>query len=463
VSGDVVSPGRLHSIDVVWLELEGDGPPIAIGMVAVADGPPPEDDDVLAMLAARLPRMPGLRQRLARDGVGFRRPARVETEDVQLRAHVFRVPAATTASHGGLDGTVSAVMEHRLPRDGPMWDLWVVEGLDDGRPDGRWAVVWRIHHTITDGLGAIALVGHTFDVAPDGGPTMTDALLGDTPAPFQGELQGRHEDEPAGGCRLRHALEVVASAAAHVPAMLATVVPHPPSSLAAPVGERRLWCSVDVPLAEVKAARRAFGATVNDVVLAAVAGGFRDLLRQRGEPVDGRVVRNLVPVSTRPAGNARAGNQVSGLLHGLPVGVADPVARLHAVTAAVGHGKQAHAAGLAALWLGIVDRTVPSFVQDVAVASAGQWVPSLFFDTLTTNVQGPSFPVYLLGRRVRSMYPLIPVAGHTTITTGILSYDGTLNIGVTGAGEPAGDVAVLARGIRRCVAELADLARGETS
>jgi WS/DGAT/MGAT family acyltransferase len=197
---------------------------------------------------------------------------------------------------------------------------------------------------------------------------------------------------------------------------------------------------------------------VNDVVLAGVAGGFRDLLAHRGQPVAGRTVRNLVPVSLRPAGDGRAGNHISALLGHLPVGLADPVDRLRAIAARVEHGKQSNEAAVGALLLSLVDRAVPAAVQDVAVATAGRALPAWFFDTLTTNVPGPQYPVHLMGRRVRAMFPIIPVAGHTAITTGIFSYDGTLDVAVTGDADVAGDVRVLAEGIRRAIGELAERA-----
>jgi WS/DGAT/MGAT family acyltransferase len=221
------------------------------------------------------------------------------------------------------------------------------------------------------------------------------------------------------------------------------------------VGPRRVWVSIDIPLIEVKETGRALGATVNDVVLACVSGGFRDLLAHRGEPVDGRVVRNLVPVSMRPPGDDSSENRISAMLGHLPVGVADPVDRLAAVRTGVAHGREAGTPVIASALLGLVDRTVPAAVQDVAVAAVGRTAPAWFLDTLTTNVPGPQFPVYLCGRHVLAMYPLIPVAGHTCITTGIFSYDGMLNVGVSGDADQAGDVEVLARGIGRAAAELA--------
>lgn len=442
--------------------MQGDGPPIAIGTVALAAGVAPSDNELLAMVADRLERMPRLQQELTDLGVGLRRPEWVEAEGLDLAAHLHHVDASVSGAHAGLDAAVGHVMEQALPADQPLWDMWVVDGLED-----RWALVWRVHHTIADGVGALLLLGHGFDCEPDGGQSLADAILSGPGAPAGDRAPASRPAEPAGPAlnplalasdvthQLRHALGAVRGAAPHVLPAVTALVPHPPSPLAGPVGPRRVWVSVDIPLSEVKATGRVLGATVNDVVLACVAGGFRDLLLHRGEPVDGRVVRNLVPVSIRPPGDDSSENRVSGMLGHLPVGVADPVDRLAAVRAGVAHGREAGTPAIASALLGLVDRTVPAAVQDVAVAALGRTAPAWFMDTLTTNVPGPQFPVYLCGRHVLAMYPLIPVAGHTCITTGIFSYDGTLNIGVTGDTDQADDVDVLARGIRRAAAELA--------
>jgi WS/DGAT/MGAT family acyltransferase len=438
--------GRLHAIDLVWLEMQGQGPPIAIGTVAVAEGAAPPDGEVLAMVAARLERMPRLHQDLSDPGVGLRRPEWIESEDLDLAAHLHRIDASACGDHPGLDRAVGHVMEQPLPSGQPLWDMWVVEGLEDS-----WALVWRVHHTIADGVGAMLLLGHGFDTEPGGGPTLADAVLAQPP-PEPGEADSR---ELPGVHSLRHALGALREAAPHAVAAAWALAPRPPSPLTAAVGPRRIWVSVDVPLRSVRATGRALGATVNEVVLACVAGGFRDLLVHRGEPVDGRVVRNLVPVSMRAPGDSSAENRISGMLGNLPVGVADPVDRLGVVRAGVAHGREAGTPAIASALLGLVDRTVPAAVQDVAVSAVGRTAPAWFMDTLTTNVPGPQFPVYLCARRVTAMYPVIPVAGHTCITTGIFSYDGTLNIGVTGDADQAGDVDVLARGIGRAALELA--------
>ncbi len=452
-------PDRLHALDVVWLEMQGDGPPIAIGTVAVAQGPTPSADAVRALIAERLDRMPRLTQELSGDGLGVRRPEWVSSDRFDLRAHVHRVPARRHASRGGLDAAVGCIMEQPLPAEQPLWDAWIVDGLAQG-----WALVWRVHHTVADGVGTELLLGHGFDLAPEGGMTLAEAAeaaASATPAARPSGAAGAAaqpipESRAEGSHRhgIGEVLGALRGAAEHAVPALGALVPHPPGSLTGEVGQGRTWVSVDVPLAGVKDVGRAHGATVNDVVLACVAGGFRELLLERGEPVSGRSVRSLVPVSMRPVGNSDAHNELSGMLVRLPVGVADPVRRLRGVQDALGHSREFGTPALGTLLLGVVDRVVPAGVQDMSVAVAGRQVPAWFLDTVTTNVPGPQFPVYLCGRRVTAMYPVIPIAGHTCITIGIFSYDGMLNVGVTGDADQAGDVDVLARGIRDSAAEL---------
>ena len=184
------------------------------------------------------------------------------------------------------------------------------------------------------------------------------------------------------GHDLGHALGALRGAVPHVIPAVTALIPRPPSPLAGPVGPRRVWVSVDIPLAEVKSTGRALGATVNDVVLACVTGGFRDLLVHRGEPVEGRVVRNLVPVSMRPPGDDSAQNRISGMLGHLPVGIADPVDRLAAVRAGVAHGREVWHAGAR---IGVVGARRPHCAcrlsrtwlsrRSVAVHPHGSWTP----------------------------------------------------------------------------------------
>jgi diacylglycerol O-acyltransferase len=389
-----------------------------------------------------------MHRRLARSHYGMRRPVWEPVEDVAADEHVHVRRVARPGDQAALELAVRDVMEAPLDPSLPLWDAWVLTGLS-GR---RWALVWRVHHSVADGLGSLALIGQAFDTSPDGGPTLAEAVLrrgrpGAAPEGRPGRLVG------AAGSVL-HAAGAVVAALPHLAPAIATALPAPPSSLTGPVGPHRLWATARVPIAEVKAAAHGHGVTVNDVVLAAVTAAWRDLLLARGEEVRGRSVRTLVPVSVRRPGDDATDNQVSGLVTPLPVGIADPVERLAAVTATVDHLKHAHAPVAGVTLLGLADHLVPAALQDAVLGTAGATMPSWFFETVTTNVPGPWFPVYALGRRVRASYPIIPVAGHTQVTTGVYSFDDALHIAVTGDAGAFPDVAVIAAGVPQAIAAL---------
>jgi WS/DGAT/MGAT family acyltransferase len=208
----------------------------------------------------------------------------------------------------------------------------------------------------------------------------------------------------------------------------------------------------------VKEVRAALGGTVNDVVLTVVAGGLRDLLESRGEGTDGRIVRALVPVSTRrPDERGVYNNRVSAMFADLPVGIADPAARLEAVQRQMDglkHSKQAVA--------GDVLTSLSGFAPPMLLALGarlGARSPSLGVQTGVTNVPGPQQPLRTLGRRLLESYPYVPVIGNVRISIAVFSYDGGLYVGVTGDYDSSSDVAVLTRGVERAMAELLALTR----
>lgn len=237
--------------------------------------------------------------------------------------------------------------------------------------------------------------------------------------------------------------------------------PHlaPPGELSGTLGDTRRWESRTAPLADAKAAGRAFGATVNDVVLAAVAAGFRAVLLSRGDVPADRRLRVMVPVSLRRPGDTATDNQVSAVTVPLPVGRADPVDRLAEVAATTRRLKDVGAPALGVALLGAVDTLVPAAVQDVAVGY-GAAVPEWFVEGVVTNVPGPQFPLWVLGRRVRTLTPTIPLGGNLRLIVGVLSFDGDIDIGVTGDGVDPAAVRTLADGIARGITELRERAGG---
>jgi WS/DGAT/MGAT family acyltransferase len=199
------------------------------------------------------------------------------------------------------------------------------------------------------------------------------------------------------------------------------------------------------------------GGTVNDVILAAISGGFRTFLQARGERVEGRTVRSMVPVSTRPPQqHGIPGNQVSALFADLPVGVADPADRLTAVTRQLSSLKSGDmATGVDGVFAAA--NLMPGTLFALASRVAAR-VPQRAISTVTTNVPGPRVPMYLLGRRMTELFPYIPIGVELRITIGITSYAGHLTCGVTRDYDAVPDLQVLCDGIESAIGELVSLA-----
>jgi WS/DGAT/MGAT family acyltransferase len=225
------------------------------------------------------------------------------------------------------------------------------------------------------------------------------------------------------------------------------------TSLNGAIGPHRRWDWARSRLADIKQIREAHGGTVNDVVLAAITGGFRDLLLARGEPVEGRVVRTLVPVSVR-AQHERGtyNNKVSAMFAELPVEIDDPIARLERIHQQMQTLKRSGQA-VAAERLTALSGFGPAMLLALA-GRVGTRVPQRAVNTVTTNVPGPQHPLYLCGRRMLEAFPFVPLGGSVRIGVAIFSYDGNINFGVTGDRDSAPDIGVLCKGIEGGIAEL---------
>jgi WS/DGAT/MGAT family acyltransferase len=333
----------------------------------------------------------------------------------------------------------------------------MVEGLSAS----RWALLSKVHHCMVDGVAATDLMSVMFDDRTAGGSAVAWAPR---PEPGSAELLLRtaqrfavsprdpirslQEAARAPRASLRSAGDVVRAMASAGRALR----PASSSSLTGPVGPHRVWSCVRVSLSDVKEVRHALGGTVNDVVLTLVAQGFRDLLQSRGETVDGRIVRTLVPVSVRRPGEKGVyNNRVSGVLADLPVGVADPRERLAAIRAQMDGLKESKQA-----IAGDALISLTGFAPPLLLALGSRLMsraPQLGVHTGTTNVPGPQHAVQTVGRRLLESYPYVPLIGPVRIVVAIFSYDGGLYFGVTGDADTAPDVAVLTAGVERGLAE----------
>jgi diacylglycerol O-acyltransferase / wax synthase len=259
----------------------------------------------------------------------------------------------------------------------------------------------------------------------------------------------------------RRALTEVWDTAAGMWSYAGRLRPTASMSLAGSIGPHRRWTWASAELDDVKTIRRAFGGTVNDVILAAITGGLRELLLARGESVGRLVVRSLVPVSIRSdAERGEYNNRVSAMFADLPVAIDDPVARFAAVRAQMEALKGSHqtVAGEALNALGAVTPFGPIALAERAVMRVLRSVPQHSINTVTTNVPGPQYPLYLAGREMLEYLPFVPISHGVRVGVAIVSYNGRIAFGVTGDYDSAPDIDILAHGIEDGLTEMLKLA-----
>ena len=456
---------RMSAQDAMFLHVENDVTPMHIGGVSIFEGPPPDFAQLTAMVAGKLHHTPRYRQKVRFVPFGISEPVWVDDRYFDLSYHLRHTAVPAPGSEAQLRAMAARVFSQHLDRARPLWEIWMVEGLSEG----RWALLSKVHHCMVDGVAATDLMSVMFDDGA-GTPPPDGDHWSPGPEPTGVELLARgvahRAIDPAS--QLRGAVnawpQMVSGAAGMARALTAAAPALRPatSSLTGPIGPHRTWSWATVSLAEVKRMRQALGGTVNDIVLTVITHGFRELLDERGEATSpGRVVRTMVPVSVRRPGEQGVyNNRVSAVFARLPVGLDDPEARLADIRAqmdGIKASKQAVAGDVLAQLSGFAPPLLLALGSRVMTRSA-----RLNMDTATTNVPGPQMPVHALGRRLLESYPYVPIVGTIRIVVAIFSYDGTLYFGVTGDRDHAGDIDVLTTGIESGAAQLAARAQPTT-
>lgn len=457
---------RLSALDAEFLHLEDGVTHMHIAGMSVFEGTAPSEQDVQALLASKLHRIPRYRQRIRTVPFELGRPVWVDDPHFNLAYHVRATALPTPAGDEEVCRLMGRVMSTELDRNRPLWECWVVQGL----PSNRWALISKVHHCMVDGIAGVGLLEALLDLDPDAqlaepepwspapepsGPAMVvDAwagLLGDVAAQL-GALPSAVTD-PVGSLR------AAGETGLGLLRLGRRLVYAPDNALDGSIGPHRVWAHSSASIPDVKRIRTAFGGTLNDVVLAAVTHGYRDLLLARGEDTTATTLRTLVPVSVR--GQDASGvpdNRVSAILYDLPVGIDDPVERLDAVHRQMADLKASHMPEAGDLVTSMAN-LVPPIVVGTATRRILRVVerhPQRSMNTVTTNVPGPQFPLYCLGRRMTDHRPFVPIGPGMRVGTAILSYDGRLFFGVTGDYDTAPDVDVVANGIVAGIEELLD-------
>jgi WS/DGAT/MGAT family acyltransferase len=453
---------RLTPLADAFLEAEdADGAAsLAIGSFAIFEGPTPDFDDFVAAIAGRLPLIPRYRQKLRRVPLDLAAPAWVDDPRFDLRWHVRNTALPAPGGPHEIGRLMSRVMTRRMDRSRPLWEYWFCEGL----ADGRWALLSKLHHSMVDGVSGTDLYRLLLDPTPEPGAAVPDDWHPDQPrstlvftAQAARHLVGSPLDAGRAVIRSlatpRQLVRTTKETARGALALTGAVLPVHRTTLTGPLSGSRRYAWTDVSLSDVRTVRKAYGATVNDVALAVVTGGFRRLLLARGETPDAHSLRSLVPVSTRePGTEAIPDNRVSLMLPYLPVDLAVPAERLAAVRRRVGTLRFLHEPEA-----GTSLTTAAEYGAFPSVSLGLRTVfhlPQRQIATVTTNVPGPRQTLYALGRPAVAMLPYVPIADRVRIGVAMFSYRDTLTFGITGDYDTVPDLQVLADGIAASMTEL---------
>jgi WS/DGAT/MGAT family acyltransferase len=453
---------RLSGLDASFLHLEDASAHMHVASVMLFEGPPPPYDDLLEAFERRLPLVPRYRQRLAFVPLGQGRPKWVDDPHLNLRYHVRSTALPSPGSEQQLQDLAGRVFSQQLDRDKPLWEVWLVEGLEDD----RFAVLSKTHHALVDGISGVDILSVLFDTSRQ---PVTPTGPGDRwlprPLPSRAQLLGEAlleratiPTEVVRSVRAvfrgpRRILEAAREAAVGVGAMAwAGLNPAPPSPYNAPIGPHRRFAWVRANLRDIKAIKDSLGGTVNDVVLATVAGALGRHLRRRGQDTDGLELKAMVPVSVRQDLERGAlGNRVAAMMAPLPVWCQEPVARLDIVREEL---KDLKSGGQAVGAQVLTD--LSGFAPSTIMGQASRLMArQRFFNLVVTNVPGPQFPLYLLGRRMLDPFPMVPLAKNQGLGVALLSYDGAINFGIVGDFDLMWDLDEFAQDLRESLAELA--------
>ncbi len=460
-----MSPDRLSPLDASFLHIEDHVSHMHIASVAIFEGPPPPFADIVAMVDAKLDLVPRYRQKVRFVPFELGRPVWVDDPHFNIEYHLRHTALPSPGGEAELRKLVGRVMSQALDRSKPLWEMWVVEGLEDG----HWALLSKTHHAMVDGVSGTDLMALMMDVspetavpdpvrwqpdpAPSGMQLAARASLDLMRSPYE-QLQAVRSAAAVPREALGQAREVVKG----LSAMTGLVRRTPPSSLNGPLGPHRRYAWASTTVNDIKVIRKGLGGTFNDVVLAAITNGFRELLLDRGESVD-RVVRTLVPVSVRPrdhqgraVGDGSLQNRVSAMFAELPVSIDDATERLRAVSLQMEGLKESKQA-VAGEALTSMSGFAPPMLLALGMRVSTR-IPQHQLNTVTTNVPGPQIPLYICGRRMLKAFPYVPLGGHMRVGVAIFSYNGEVNFGVTGDLDTTPDLDVLCRGIEDGIKQL---------
>jgi WS/DGAT/MGAT family acyltransferase len=460
---------RLTATDASFLANEGRASHMHMGAITTFEGPPPSYLDFLDQIRSRLHLVPRYRQKLVTPPLESGRPMWADDPTFNLEYHVRHTALPEPGDEHQLLLLAARIFSQRLDRSKPLWETWFVEGLEGN----RFALISKTHHALIDGIAGVDLATVLFDLSPVP-PEIPHGGVEWQPARSPGA-----PDMVAAGVRglVRAGTEIatrVVRAATHPETTLhrareaaegvgeivwAGLNPAPDTPLNVDIGPHRRLALVRNDLDDFKAIKDALGGTVNDVVLTVVAGALRRWLHSRGARTEGMELRGLVPVSIRTeAERDQLGNRIAAMRGPLPVYIADPVARLRFVKQQMDGLKESKQALGAEVIAGVNNFAPPTIL---AQASRINFSTRLF-NLIVTNVPGPQFPLYVLGRELQDLFPVAFLPEKHALAVAIMSYNGKLNFGLLADFDALPDLDVIARGLGEARDELLEAARRES-
>jgi len=455
---------RLSSTDASFLTNESATSHMHIGGILIFEGPPPAYVDLVEHVRGRLDQVPRFRQRLVVPPLEAGRPLWADDVNFNLSYHLRHTALPEPGGEEQLKRLVSRVFSQQLDRSKPLWEMWLVQGLERD----RFALLTKTHHAAIDGIAGVDIGTVLFDLEPVPEPAPAEDGWVPHPAPTTSELIARGVKDAAttplrlaeravaavghpesAGKRLVEALEGVGEVVG------AFADPAPDVPLNRPIGPHRrfTWCRSE--LATFKRIKDTLGGTVNDVVLAVVTGALRKWLHTRGIRTEGLELRALVPVSIRTADErGEPGNKLAAMRGPLPVYVEDPARRLRVVSEQMEGLKRSKQALGAEVISRFNDFAPPTLLAQAARINFS----TRLFNMIVTNVPGPQMPLYVLGRKLDEVFPVAFLPENHALAVAIMSYNGRVCFGLLADYDSMEDVETVAAGIDESLAELEQVA-----
>jgi diacylglycerol O-acyltransferase / wax synthase len=455
---------RLTSVDASFLSNESPSSHMHVGAVMIFEGPPPRYVDVVEHIRGRLHLVPRFRQKLVVPPLEAGRPLWADDVNFNLSYHIRHTALPEPGGEAQLKRLAGRVFSQQLDRSKPLWEMWLVQGLERD----RFAILTKTHHAMVDGISGVDIGTVLFDLEPVPEPAAIEDEWVPQRPPGTTELVGRGLGDAIGMpiklaeravAAVRHP-ETTARKAVEALEGLSEVLsgfadPAPDVPLNHPIGPHRRYVWARSELATFKRIKDTFGGTVNDVVLAAVTGSVRNWLQTRGVRTEGLELRALVPVSIRAADErGNLGNRIVLIRGPLPVYIEDPIRRLNTISAEMADLKNSKQALGAEVISRFNDFAPPTLL---AQASRINFTTRLF-NLIVTNVPGPQIPLYVLGRELEEVFPVAFLPQNHALAVAIMSYHGKVGFGLLADYDSMEDIELLGAGINTALAELEEAA-----